>query len=252
MLHEMKLQDVPFDRIASGEKTVELRLFDEKRQRIQVGDFIQFSRQAAPEEQIQVRVTALHRFDGFAALYAAIPPARLGYLPGETADPADMDAYYPKDAQAQHGVLAIELRKTALQRFVDAHANGYSFGEPYAAAVSEIRAGRKRTHWMWYIFPQIRGLGYMDISVYFSIRDMQEARDYYAHPILGAHLREITQAVLETESSDPMIIFGDPDAYKLRSSMTLFKHAVPDDPLFQSVLDRCCMGEEDPRTLARI
>ena len=96
------------------------------------------------------------------------------------------------------------------------------------------------------------GLGVMDISVYFSIRDMQEARDYYAHPILGAHLREITQAVLETACSDPMVVFGDPDAYKLRSCMTLFKHAAPDDPLFQAVLDRCCMGEEDPRTLARI
>ena len=252
MLHELRLQDAPFDRIARGEKTVEMRLFDEKRQRIRVGDFLQFSRLSAPEDRMQVRVTGLQRFDDFAALYAAIPPARLGYRPGETADPADMDAYYPKDAQAANGVLAIELRRTALQRFVDAHARGYSFGTSYASALSEIRAGRKRTHWMWYIFPQIRGLGVMDISVYFSIRDMQEARDYYAHPILGAHLREITQAVLETACSDPMVVFGDPDAYKLRSCMTLFKHAAPDDPLFQAVLDRCCMGEEDPRTLARI
>ena len=110
--HYMKLHESPFEMIATGEKTIELRLNDEKRQKIQVGDVIQFAKSKAPEETIQAQVIALHRFDDFAALYAALPLDKCGYtaaeLPG--ASPTDMDAYYSPEEQKYYGVVGIELK----------------------------------------------------------------------------------------------------------------------------------------------
>ena len=102
---------------------------------------------------------------------------------------------------------------------------------------------------MWYIFPQIAGLGRSRISVYFSISGLNEARDYYAHPILGSRLVEISEALLPLPTDDPMNIFGYPDAYKLRSCMTLFRQIAPEQPVFQQVLDKFCGGTADERTL---
>ncbi len=105
---------------------------------------------------------------------------------------------------------------------------------------------------MWYVFPQIRGLGLSGTTAYFSIKDLTEAVDYYAHPVLGERLIEITSALLDIENSDPVAVFGIPDAYKLRSCMTLFKHAAPDNELFQRVLEKFCQGAEDKKTLEQL
>ncbi len=249
MLHQMKLEPVPFEQIRSGSKTIEIRLRDEKRQQVQVGDFIEFSCTDAPENRLQTRVTALHPFGSFAELFAALPKEKLGYAPDDSPDPAVMDQYYSAEKQAQFGVLGIELSCTALQRFMDAQAHGYSFGMPYDTALAEIRAGLKRTDWMWYIFPQIAGLGRSRISVYISISDLNEARDYYAHPVLGGRLIEISEALLPLPTDDPMAVFGYPDAYKLRSCMTLFRQIATEQPVFQQVLDKYCGGTADERTL---
>lgn len=136
-----------------------------------------------------------------------------------------------------------------LQRFIDAQEHGYSFGSDYAAALAEIRNGRKISHWIWYVFPQINGLGFSNTTKYFSISDMNEAVEYINHPVLSARLIEISSELLKLESNDPMVIFGTPDCYKLRSCMTLFKYAKPDEPVFQQVLDKFCNGTEDYRTL---
>ncbi len=119
----------------------------------------------------------------------------------------------------------------------------------YAAALAEVRRGRKTSHWMWYIFPQIAGLGQSSTARYYSIRDLEEAREYYAHPVLGQRLREISGALLELRGSDPVAVFGGIDSMKLKSSMTLFALAAPDDPLFQQVLDKYYDGEQDTLTL---
>ena len=95
--------------------------------------------------------------------------------------------------------------------------------------LAEIRSGHKRSHWMWYIFPQIAGLGQSSTARYYSIRDLEEAREYYAHPVLGQRLREISGVLLELRGSDPVAVFGDIDSMKLKSSMTLFAVAAPDD-----------------------
>ena len=130
-----------------------------------------------------------------------------------------------------------------LDRFLDAQRGDY------AVALAEVRRGRKTSHWMWYIFPQIAGLGQSSTARYYSIRDLEEAREYYAHPVLGQRLREISGALLELRGSDPVAVFGGIDSMKLKSSMTLFAVAAPDDPLFRQVLDKYYGGEQDTLTL---
>lgn len=248
-LHRMKLQSSPFRKIQNGSKTIELRLNDEKRQQVQVGDFIEFTMLDDTAQKLTVRVTALHYFNSFAELYAALQKEMLGYVADETPNPDHMDAYYPRDKQEKYGVLGIELRLTDLQKFVDAQEHGYSFGETYETALSEMKQGQKVSHWIWYVFPQIQGLGISGTTAYFSIKDLNEAKDYYAHPVLGARLIEITEELLKIGTDDPMAVFGYPDAYKVRSCMTLFKYAASEQELFQKGLDKFCRGTEDDKTV---
>lgn len=249
MLHKMKLKTVPFKKIRNGSKTMELRLNDEKRQKVQVGDFIEFTCLDEPKQKIQTRVTALHRCSSFAELYSKIAKEKLGYDVNDMPEPAHMDEYYSKEEQERYGVLGIELCCTDLQKFIDAQEYGYDFGKTYQTALCEMKQGNKLSCWMWYVFPQIQGLGLSGTTAYFSIKDIQEAKDYYAHPVLGARLIEITEEILKIDSDDPMYVFGNPDAYKLRSCMTLFKYAAPEQELFQKVLDKYCRGIEDDKTL---
>ena len=121
--------------------------------------------------------------------------------------------------------------------------------QDYERALSEIRSGRKRSHWMWYIFPQIQGLGFSSTAQYYAIRDLQEAKDYLQHPVLGPRLKEISSALLELEGLSASEIFGYPDDLKLRSSMTLFRMADLDCPIFLEVLEKYYDGEPDFRTV---
>ncbi|MBU6121465.1 DUF1810 domain-containing protein [Hymenobacter sp. PAMC29290] len=129
-----------------------------------------------------------------------------------------------------------------LQRFIDAQYSSYQ------TALSEIKNGRKRSHWMWFIFPQIQGLGLSDTARFYALADAQEAKDYLAHPVLGTRLREICQALLRLASSDAHDIFGSPDDLKLKSSMTLFA-SVSSSSVFQQVLDKFYGGNQDDKTL---
>ena len=121
-------------------------------------------------------------------------------------------------------------------------------GGTYERALSELRAGRKTSHWMWFVFPQIAGLGQSEMSRRYAIESLQEAREYLAHPVLGPRLRECAGIVLATRGRTAVEIFGDIDARKLRSCMTLFHRAAPDEPLFREVLDRYFGGVLDPAT----
>jgi len=133
-----------------------------------------------------------------------------------------------------------------LQRFVDAQ-------EPiYGTVIEELTAGRKRSHWMWFIFPQLRGLGSSPTAVRFAIWSVDEARAYLDHELLGARLRECAGLVARIEGRSAEEIFGWPDDMKLRSSMTLFAHAADDNAEFVAVLEKFYGGEEDPATLARL
>ena len=119
----------------------------------------------------------------------------------------------------------------------------------YAIALEEVRNGKKVSHWMWYIFPQLRGLGQSNAAWYYGIEDLNEAKAYLDHPILGQRLREITCAVMGLPETDPMKIFGWPDNMKFRSCMTLFAQ-VSEDDLFEKARDRFFGGYSDPATLA--
>lgn len=119
----------------------------------------------------------------------------------------------------------------------------------YATALAEIRAGRKRSHWIWYIFPQIQGLGFSSTSQYYAIENLDEARAYLADPVLRERLLEISGALLALPDSDPSAVMGYPDDLKLKSSMTLFELAEPDCPVFPAVLEKFFGGERDIRTI---
>lgn len=119
----------------------------------------------------------------------------------------------------------------------------------YSDAYKEVSSGRKSSHWMWYIFPQIAGLGMTATSRKYSIKCLDEAKAYYEHPYLGKNLRDISEVLLTLQTNDPYEVFGSPDYLKLCSCMTLFAEAVPSDDVFQKVLDKFYGGQKDKRTL---
>lgn len=133
-----------------------------------------------------------------------------------------------------------------LKRFLEAQAGVYE------QVLGELRAGRKRSHWIWFIFPQIAGLGHSPTAQRYAIRSLSEAEAYMQHPVLGARLRECTAVVNHTEGSSIHQIFGSPDDLKFRSSMTLFAQAANDNELFLAALKKYFSGEPDALTLERI
>jgi uncharacterized protein (DUF1810 family) len=134
-----------------------------------------------------------------------------------------------------------------LERFVQAQDAG-----TYDAALRELRAGSKRGHWMWFVFPQVAGLGRSPTAQHYAIAGLDEARAYLAHPVLGPRLVECARVLTELGTSDPVRVLGPVDAMKLRSSMTLFAAAAPDEPVFPAVLDRYFGGERDEATTSRL
>lgn len=131
-----------------------------------------------------------------------------------------------------------------LERFVAAQ-------DPVIERVrAELAAGRKASHWMWFIFPQLAGLGFSAMSQRYAIASLEEARRYLAHPVLGARLLECTRLVNAVEGRSAHGIFGSPDDMKFHSSMTLFARAAPEEPAFAAALAKYYAGAEDPRTLA--
>ncbi len=130
-----------------------------------------------------------------------------------------------------------------LDRFVAAQQADYE------RALGELRRGRKQSHWMWYIFPQVQGLGHSFMSRRYALSGVEEARAYLAHPVLGPRLLECCRAALETGSSTPREVFGTPDDLKFRSCLTLFALADPAEPVFAELLDKFYGGKKDPQTL---
>jgi len=131
----------------------------------------------------------------------------------------------------------------SLKRFTDAQENSYT------AAFSEIQQGKKKSHWMWYIFPQITGLGFSETSRYYAIKDLQEAAGFLKHAVLGPRLINISRELLKLKTNDAHLVFGSPDDLKLQSSMTLFSSLQDADPVFQLVLEKFFEGSRDIKTL---
>lgn len=132
-----------------------------------------------------------------------------------------------------------------INRFYEPHKQFFDI------ALKEIKSGRKQSHWMWYIFPQLKSLGYSSTAVYYGLENTEEAKEFYNDGYLGKNLREICHALLECESNDPLEVLGYPDNLKLCSSMTLFYHATKDE-LFADVLEKFYGGKQDELTLNQI
>jgi uncharacterized protein (DUF1810 family) len=133
-----------------------------------------------------------------------------------------------------------------LQRFVDAQR------DVYATVLKELRAGRKQSHWMWFIFPQVAGLGSSEMARRYAIASTDEAAAYLAHPVLGKRLRECASAVAMHDDRGIDEIFGHPDDLKFHSCMTLFADVAPDEAIFQTCLDQFFDGMADPATIERL
>ena len=131
-----------------------------------------------------------------------------------------------------------------LERFVDAQADRGT----YEAALTELRNARKTSHWMWFVFPQLAGLGLSATAQLYAISSLAEARAYLAHPVLGPRLLECAAILAASDAASAEQILGATDAMKLRSSMTLFHRAAPDEPVFPAVLERFFDGRPDPAT----
>jgi uncharacterized protein (DUF1810 family) len=138
------------------------------------------------------------------------------------------------------------VRKKDLTRFMEAQERDYQ------TAFAEVKKGKKRSHWMWYIFPQIEGLGISEISQFYAIKDIQEAESYLKHPVLGSRLIRICKELLKQDVSDANLIFGSPDDMKLKSCMTLFASLENTDEVFQEVLNKYFKGDKDDKTLSII
>jgi uncharacterized protein (DUF1810 family) len=134
----------------------------------------------------------------------------------------------------------------SLERFVTAQAPIYD------RALRELRTGRKQSHWMWFVFPQITGLGHSAMAQSYAIESLEEARAYLAHPLLGARLRECCEAVIAVPGKSAHEIFSSPDDLKFRSCLTLFAHAAPDEPLFHAALNKYFGGDADPLTVQKL
>jgi uncharacterized protein (DUF1810 family) len=135
----------------------------------------------------------------------------------------------------------------SLERFLQAQA------PVYESALAELQAGQKRSHWIWFVFPQLRGLGHSEATLYYGITSRAEAKAYLEHPVLGARLRECTEALLTGATKSARQILGSPDDLKLQSSMTLFREvAAADDDTFGRALDRFFYGEPDAKTLSML
>lgn len=138
------------------------------------------------------------------------------------------------------------MKDYTLQRFLDAQQ------EDYEQALAEVKNGKKRSHWIWYIFPQLKGLGMSYNSQYYGISGREEAKAYLEHPVLGARLREITKALLDQQNVSAQDVFGSLDAMKVLSSMTLFQEVATDDNLFSQVIDKYYQGIPDRRTVEKL
>lgn len=245
----MKLAKTPFNAVVSGYKTIELRLNDKKRQALNVGDFIKFTCVSDSGMTVSKKIRALHRFSSFEKLYKNLPLLSCGYTPFTFpyANAEDMNKYYPPEEQAEYGVVGIELESEPLQRFLVGQTGVMPNCSGYDTALREIQSGQKQTHWIWYVFPQIKGLTSDPVTEYYAVT-LEEAKAILEHPVLRSRLTEISTALLDVDAFDLVSVFSMLDAFKLRASITLFNRISGGNLVFQQVLDKYCLGVEDSFT----
>ena len=250
MKHIMKLDEENYCAIENGYKTIELRLYDEKRRQISLGDTIEFVCSGNNAKTLTRTVKSLHRFESFDELYRNLPLLKCGYTPftWQYAKSEDMRRYYTEDQQKRYGVIAIEFEENFLTKFRVGQAGKLPFCSSYETALEEIKNGLKTSHWMWYVFPQLKGLTTDPVTEFYALSDIEQAKQFLCDELLGAHIKEAASLLLQLHKNDPVSVLGLIDAYKLKSSMTLFD-AIYKGDVFSDVLDKFCLGQRDCITL---
>ena len=249
--HRMKLKKRPFGAVSAGYKTIELRLLDEKRKEVKKWDCIEFSLIENQEMKIVKFVTDIYNFPDFKELYKNLPLLKCGFSPFtlDEAEPEHMNEFYSPEKQKLYSVIGIQLEESPMQKYLAGHSGLIPDCSGYEKALAEIRSGIKTSHWIWYIFPQIRGLTNDYVTEYYALDGKNEALEFYNHEILGKRLTEITNELLNLPTDDPVVVFGRTDAFKLRACMTLFSEIAPNNEVFEKVIEKFCMGTKDEDTL---
>lgn len=248
MVHKIEVTQKSYYALESGFKSIEIRPYDEKCRLIQPADTVEFS---CGYKTLHKNVTALHTYDSFIQLWASEPLLKCGCTPFTLpeASPKDMERLFSAEDIKKYGAAAVVLEEIPLQRFLAGQAGTMPYCSDYATALDEIRHGHKTTHWIWYVFPQLRGRTSDTVTEYYALNGKAEAEEYLRHPVLGARLLEITTVLLSSSAYDLVAVFGTTDAFKLRACMTLFDELAPEEKVFGGVLDKYCMGIRDDATL---
>jgi uncharacterized protein (DUF1810 family) len=180
---------------------------------------------------------------------AASPTGRRSEVAGDLGESVGRDTAASEISDPPKSIDWVSRRVAMADRFnLERFVRAQEDGATYEHAADELRSGHKRSHWMWFVFPQIAGLGQSPTSKWYAISSLEEAKAYLMHPVLGPRLLECSGIVATIVDKSAAQIFGGLDAQKLRSSMTLFLRADPDEPIFQQVLDRHFEGLPDPAT----
>ena len=208
-----------------------------------------------PEENSYVTeaktVAAIISFKDIKSAFVSLPLLKCGYTPFTLryATPDDFRGICKLKAGLPGGITAVKFKEEPLQRFLAGQSSALPDCSGYDTALQEIKSGRKETHFIWSIFPQIKGLTPDPVTEYFGLDGYDEASAYFSHPILGERLQEITKALLKLNTNDPVSVFGMVDAFKLRASMTLFE-AVTGNEIFTKALEKFCLDKRDNPTLS--
>jgi Uncharacterized conserved protein len=250
MERSIKVSEESYNSISAGFKSIEIVAKNDVTQEIADGDILILSTVEYPNRVIRKTVAETKPISDFDKFYGILPLLRCGYTPFtlEKASTNDLLKRFGITAHHKTDMVCIEFEEEPLQRFTVGQSGVMPDCSSYDVALSEIRNGRKETHWIWYIFPQIKGLTSDIVTEYFALKSVDEAKSYIEHAVLGNRLKKLTDELLKLDTNDPVSIFGMGDSFKLRACMTLFSAIAPEIELFQNVIDKYCMGVRDKYT----
>ena len=251
MTYKIEISENSYRAFIAGYKSAEICLYDIDCQKLKAGDTVLLTFR---ENNVEKTVRKITVYPDMTALYNNAQMLKCGYTPFTLRErsPHDAEKYFTKNELTKYYVAYIEFEEIPLQRFLSGHAGDIPNCSSYATALSEIKNGKKTTHWIWYVFPQIKGRTIDDVTEYYALDGKKEAEMFLSHPVLGQRLIEITQALMSLDAYDLVSIFGMVDAFKLVACMTLFDSISENTTLFSDVLDKYFFGNRDSDTLRLI
>ena len=239
-----------FKAISCGFQSVEIIKSNEITNNLKQGNIVCLWTNESPDFVIKKRISNVKVFGDIRIAFNGLNLLKSGYTPFtlKNASPYDIMKRYGLDNSTENDIVVVEFEEEPLQRFVAGQSGEMPDCSSYDIALKEIQNGRKETHWIWYVLPQIKGLTNDPVTAYFASTNCTEAQRYIQDNTLGLRLKEITEALLSLETNDPVSIFGMGDSFKLRACMTLFSAVSPKIDLFQRVIDKYCLGVIDIKT----